>query len=282
MEELSLSLHCTNAEQAEVISELFEGVDIVRSDANGKDFTCDWEFSFEPFEFGTMSYREYADEITDLLKELSTAVPDSGFTARYLITNDSYDGCLIAEYSYENQSLKVKITEIDSVALCDCPRCGEKFEEEIELRNHKHGQMYTCPACGEEFTFEETDYDEIELEIADESSDELSDSFTEEDEIPEDRKEKIYRSLLSLALEKTPENADDLQGKLKKAETDYKTGDLSDSLFPVNHPVYHLAGYLSNVVGICDDELENMLKKAGASQFESDYIYEMCGMFYLL
>ena len=254
------------------------GVDIVCSDDKGKDFTCDWGFSFEPFEFGAMSYREYADEITDLLKELAIAVPDSGFTACYLITNDSYDGCLLAEYSYKNQSLKVKITETDSAALCGCPICGEDLEEEIELKHHRHGKKYTCPECGEKFTFEETYYDEVELDITDEPSD----SFTEEDEIPEDRKEEIYRSLLTMALEKAPENNDDLQEKLKKAETNYKTGDLSDSLYPVNHPVYHLAGYLLNVVGISDDELESMLMKAGASQFESDYIYEMCGMFYLL
>ena len=70
--------------------------------------------------------------------------------------------------------------------------------------------------------------------------------------------------------------ADDLRQKLKEAEHNY------DNDSPFDHPLYHLVGYLINVVGIDFSKIEDMLRNLGASDLESSYIIEDSIPFYVI
>ena len=149
-----LNLHLTSATQADAVLETFPLCeDISSAIISAEGFRRDWELLLEEIDV-LNSFRDTADEITAGMEDLANTDPESPFSARFLVLNDSGDGYLVADYSYTDGMLHIQIMETMENIIAECPECGEELEEAIELEKHRHGKNYTCPECGAKFTFE--------------------------------------------------------------------------------------------------------------------------------
>ena len=86
--------------------------------------------------------------------------------------------------------------------------------------------------------------------------------------------EENHHGMAEQILSADTDYADDLRQKLKEAEHNY------DNDSPFDHPLYHLVGYLINVVGTDFSKIEDMLRNLGASEIETSYIIEDSFPFY--
>ena len=111
--------------------------------------------------------------------------------------------------------------------------------------------------------------DDEEIDYDDSSADD-----SEEGNLTGEQRDEIYHGMAEQILSADTDYADDLRQKLKEAEHNY------DNDSPFDHPLYHLVGYLINVVGIDFSKIEDMLRNLGASEIETSYIIEDSFPFY--
>ena len=187
MEEFTLLLHCTSKAQADAVLECFEPCDDISGGiVPDGDFRRDWELLLDR-DTGMDGYKDLAGDETASVTGLVDADPGAPFHAQFLILDDSYDGNLMADYTYQDGKLQIHTMETVESVLGECPECGEELEHEIELKDHHHGEVYTCPACGAEFSFEEISYSEETITDLEESkgSEDSSDDEDLLDELPD-------------------------------------------------------------------------------------------------
>ena len=111
--------------------------------------------------------------------------------------------------------------------------------------------------------------DDEEIDYDDSSADD-----SEEGNLTGEQRDEIYHGMAEQILSADTDYADDLRQKLKEAEHNY------DNDSPFDHPLYHLVGYLINVVGTDFSKIEDMLRNLGASEIETSYIIEDSFPFY--
>lgn len=132
--------------------------------------------------------------------------------------------------------------------------------------------------CSDKWIDEENHYsydgamlikDDEEIDYDDSSADD-----SEEGNLTGEQRDEIYHGMAEQILSADTDYADDLRQKLKEAEHNY------DNDSPFDHPLYHLVGYLINVVGTDFSKIEDMLRNLGASEIETSYIIEDSFPFY--
>ena len=132
--------------------------------------------------------------------------------------------------------------------------------------------------CSDKWIDEENHYsydgamltkDDEEIDYDDSSTDD-----GEEGNLTGEQRDEIYHGMAEQILSADTDYADDLRQKLKEAEHNY------DNDSPFDHPLYHLVGYLINVVGTDFSTIEDMLRNLGASEIETSYIIEDSFPFY--
>ena len=132
--------------------------------------------------------------------------------------------------------------------------------------------------CSDKWVYEENHYsydgamltkDDEEIDYDDSSADD-----SEEGNLTGEQRDEIYHGMAEQILSADTDYADDLRQKLKEAEHNY------DNDSPFDHPLYHLVGYLINVVGTDFSTIEDMLRNLGASEIETSYIIEDSFPFY--
>lgn len=104
--------------------------------------------------------------------------------------------------------------------------------------------------------------------------DDSSADDSEEGNLTGEQRDEIYHGMAEQILSADSDYADDLRQKLKEAEHNYNND------YPFDHPLYHLVGYLKNVVGTDFSKIEDMLRNLGASEIETSYIIEDSFPFY--
>ena len=105
-----------------------------------------------PEEHGAFSPEEWNDILTEILKGITTELPNENFT---------YTSCAYSNYSeawiegnYANGTLEINSTyyPMGYLEYVECPECGE---EVVRIDEYDPNKTYICPDCGEEIDLSE-------------------------------------------------------------------------------------------------------------------------------